>query len=83
MSEHFQKVTSDIFDVSITTVQGLKNVSRKVWEELNTQSRYPIKDAYPPGIHQIHIHPYFNVLCFLMIKQEHFRNFQYAKMKIL
>ena len=28
-----------IFNVSITTVQGLKNVSLKVWEELITQSR--------------------------------------------
>jgi hypothetical protein len=28
-----------IFNVSITTVQGLKSVSRKVWEELITQSR--------------------------------------------
>ena len=27
-----------IFNVSITTVQGLKNVSLKVWEELITQS---------------------------------------------
>ena len=40
-----------IFNVSITTVQGLKNVSLKAWEELITQSRYPIKDARPPGIH--------------------------------
>ena len=37
-----------IFNVSITTVQGLKNVSLKVWEELITQSRYPIEDASPP-----------------------------------
>jgi hypothetical protein len=41
--------------VSITTMQGLKNVSLKVREELITQSRYPIKDARPPtrppGIH--------------------------------
>ena len=36
-----------IFNVSITTVQGLKNVSLKVWEELITQSRYPIEDARP------------------------------------
>jgi hypothetical protein len=28
-----------ILNVSITTVQGLKNVSQKVWEELITQSR--------------------------------------------
>jgi hypothetical protein len=28
-----------IFNVSITTVQGLKNVSLKVWEELITQKR--------------------------------------------
>jgi hypothetical protein len=27
-----------IFNVSIVAVQGLKNVSRKVWEELITQS---------------------------------------------
>jgi hypothetical protein len=44
-----------IFNVSITSVQGLMNVSLKVWEELITQSRYPIKDARPParppGIH--------------------------------
>jgi hypothetical protein len=44
-----------IFNVSITTMQGLKNVSLKVREELITQSRYPIKDARqptrPPGIH--------------------------------
>jgi hypothetical protein len=36
-----------IFDVSITTVQGLKNVSLKVWEELITQTRYPTKYARP------------------------------------
>jgi hypothetical protein len=35
--------------VSITTMQGLKNVSLKVREELITQSRYPIKDARPPA----------------------------------
>jgi hypothetical protein len=29
-----------IFNVSITTVQGLKNVNQKVWEELITQSVY-------------------------------------------
>ena len=40
-----------IFNVSITTVQGLKNVSLKLWEQLITQSRYPIKDARPPVIH--------------------------------
>jgi hypothetical protein len=40
-----------IFNVSITTVQGLINVSLKVWEELITQRRYPIKDARPPVIH--------------------------------
>jgi hypothetical protein len=34
-----------IFNVFITTVQGLKNVSHKVWEELITQSRCP------PSIH--------------------------------
>jgi hypothetical protein len=32
-------------------MQGLKNVSLKVWEELITQSRYPIKDARPPARH--------------------------------
>ena len=31
----------------ITNVLDLKNVSLKVWEELITQSRYPIKDARP------------------------------------
>jgi hypothetical protein len=31
-----------IFNVFITTVQGLKNVSQKVWEDLITRSRYPI-----------------------------------------
>jgi hypothetical protein len=36
-----------IFNVSITTVQGLKDVSLKVWEELIMQSKYPIKDARP------------------------------------
>jgi hypothetical protein len=36
-----------IFNVSITTVQGLKNVSLKVWEELIKQRRYPIKDTSP------------------------------------
>jgi hypothetical protein len=40
-----------IFNVSITNVQGLKNVSLKVCEELITQCRYPIKDARPPAIH--------------------------------
>jgi hypothetical protein len=40
-----------IFNVSITTIQGLKNVSLKVRKELITQSRYPFKDARPPGIH--------------------------------
>jgi hypothetical protein len=38
MSEHFQKSHMHIFNVSITTVQGLKNESLKVWEELITQS---------------------------------------------
>jgi hypothetical protein len=38
-----------IFNVSITTIQGLKNVSLKVREELITQSMYPIKDARPPA----------------------------------
>jgi hypothetical protein len=28
-----------IFNVSITTVQGLKNVGLKVWEELITQNK--------------------------------------------
>jgi hypothetical protein len=31
-----------IFNVSITTVQSLENVSLKVWEEFITQSRYPL-----------------------------------------
>jgi hypothetical protein len=35
----FQKVTCTLFNVSVTTVQGLKNVRLKVWEELITQSR--------------------------------------------
>jgi hypothetical protein len=39
MSEHFQKVTMTL-NVSRTTVEGLRNVSLKVWEELITQSRY-------------------------------------------
>jgi hypothetical protein len=47
----FPKSHMHIFNVFITTVQGLKNVSLKVWEELITRSRYPIKDARPPGIH--------------------------------
>jgi hypothetical protein len=34
------KSNMHIFNVSITTVKGLKNVSLKVWEELTTQSRY-------------------------------------------
>jgi hypothetical protein len=46
MSEHFQ-----IFNVSTTIVQGLKNVSLKVWEEFITQSRYSIKDAHPLAQH--------------------------------
>jgi hypothetical protein len=40
-----------IFNVSITTMQGLKNVSLKAREELITQSTYPIKDARPPARH--------------------------------
>ena len=40
-----------IFNVSITTVQGLKSVRLKVWEELITQSRYPIEDARLPTRH--------------------------------
>jgi hypothetical protein len=48
-----------IFNVSITTVQDLKNVSLKVWEELITQSRYPIKDASPPGIYPSISHMHF------------------------
>jgi hypothetical protein len=38
-----------IFHVSIITVQSLKNIILKVWEELITQSRYPVKDARPPA----------------------------------
>jgi hypothetical protein len=38
-----------IFNVSMITVKGLKNVSYNVWEELIIQSRYPIKDARPPA----------------------------------
>jgi hypothetical protein len=34
-----------IFNVSITTVQGLKNVTLKVWEELITQSAVYSKHA--------------------------------------
>jgi hypothetical protein len=34
-----------IFNVSIATVQGLRNVSVKVWEELITQSTY-VGDVY-------------------------------------
>jgi hypothetical protein len=41
-----------IFNVSITTVQDLKNFSLTVWEELIAQSRYPMKDACTLGIHQ-------------------------------
>jgi hypothetical protein len=39
-----------VFNVFITSVHGLKNVSLKVREELITQSRYPIKDAIPPNM---------------------------------
>ena len=38
MFEDFQNVTGTFFNVSITIVHGLKNVSLKVWEELITQS---------------------------------------------
>jgi hypothetical protein len=34
-----------IFNVSITTVQDLKNVSQKAWKELNTQSAVYLKHA--------------------------------------
>jgi hypothetical protein len=50
MSEQFQNVTCTY--VSITIVQGLKNVSLNVWEELITQSMHHIKDtARPPSRH--------------------------------
>jgi hypothetical protein len=40
MFKYFQKLSHmHIFNPSITTVQGLKNVSLKVWEEMITQSR--------------------------------------------
>jgi hypothetical protein len=40
LSEHFQKVKCTyIFNVFITAVQGLKNVSQKVWKEWIKQSR--------------------------------------------
>jgi hypothetical protein len=38
-----------IFNVSITTVQGLKNVSLKVWEELITQSRPSVQNTLEKG----------------------------------
>jgi hypothetical protein len=37
MSGHFQK-SNHIFNVLVTTVEGLKNVILKVWEELVTQN---------------------------------------------
>jgi hypothetical protein len=45
-----------IFNVSITTVQGLRNFSQKVWEELITQSRcHLFKTCWNNDKAQLHV----------------------------
>jgi hypothetical protein len=40
-----------IFNVSTATVQSLKIVNLKVWEELITQSKFPIRRRPPARQH--------------------------------
>jgi hypothetical protein len=51
MSEHLQKVTCTMFNVSITNVQSLENVCQKVWESWLHKVGSLYKDAHQPSIH--------------------------------